>query len=436
MSTASSHSVALYLHVPFCIRRCRYCDFTTQAIPHGDLLIADYVTALSRLVERVGDAGLLEDVRTAYIGGGTPTMAGQDLVRLVETVVRTGNGSLIEISSEANPESLSPDLAADLAGAGLTRISLGVQSLDDRELGRLGRVHSAEDARAAMAAAVAAGLDLSCDLMCGIPLQTPESWEMSLTGVLEGGAGHVSCYPLALEDGTPLARAVDEGTEQAPDDDLQADLMVATEHILGEAGLERYEVASYARPHKACIHNTAYWTGVSYLGLGVGAASMLDRDGLTGLAAVVPLELYPEAGESWEGLPHDRLSVNADELLAARPEAARFRLFMRDDPAAFLRAEDEAAPHVVSFETLDVRQAAAEDLMLGMRMSRGVTPELLEHAVASGIDPTRLEHTLEQMQAEDLICRTEAGGYAPTERGWLFGNRLFGAMWDLHDTAE
>ena len=258
---------ALYLHIPFCIRRCRYCDFATDATPHGDPLVAAYVAVLDSLVGRLSAAGLLRSVRTGYIGGGTPTMAGEGLARLVAQV-RRGCPGIVELSTEANPESLTGSLARSLAASGATRVSLGVQSLDDAELAQLGRAHSSANARAAARFAVDAGLDLSCDLMCGIPLQTPQSWEASLRGALDLGACHVSCYPLMLEEGTPLEAAVSRGEVSVADDDAAADRMVVAERILGQAGFSRYEVASYARPGKRCAHNVAYWTGASYLGLG------------------------------------------------------------------------------------------------------------------------------------------------------------------------
>ena len=275
MRTEPSSLSALYLHVPFCVRRCRYCDFTTSAIAHDDPLVEGYVEALVALLERLRYHGLLADIETAYVGGGTPTMAGAALPRLVLATRRACGAGLREFSSEANPESLDANLARALATAGLTRLSLGVQSLDDAELARLGRAHDARRAHVAMASARAAGLDLSCDLMCGIPLQTRESWEASLRGVVDAGATHVSCYPLMVEEGTPLYDACEAGEEAWPDDDAQADLMLIAERVLGSAGMSRYEVASYALPGHACRHNIAYWTGRSYLGLGTGASSIL-----------------------------------------------------------------------------------------------------------------------------------------------------------------
>lgn len=430
---AEAPAAAIYLHVPFCVSRCRYCDFSTEAVKRGGPLVQAYVQALSGVVGRLGEAGLLEGVRTAYIGGGTPTVAGEGLARLVGSV-RDACPGVAELTCEANPESLSAGLAAMLADAGATRLSLGVQSLMDAELSRLGRAHSAGQARAAMASARAAGLDLSCDLMCGVPLQTPGSWELSLEGVLEGGACHVSCYPLMVEDGTPLARAVEAGEEAEPDDDLQADLMLAAERVLGAAGLKRYEVASYSLPGKECAHNECYWTGLPYIGLGTSAAGMLGPQGLAALAEALPLSCSPEGGGPgprglWQGAPLDGRGLARRAEEAGPGVAARLRLRTACGPRAFAEAAESGGPLPVAVEALSEREALAEDLMLAMRMTAGAPAALCARArrTLGG----RFEEACRDVEARGLARPADDGGLAPTERGWLLGNELFGAMWGL-----
>lgn len=449
MSTGLSSFSALYLHVPFCVRRCRYCDFTTSAIAHDDPLVEGYVEALVALLERLGSHGLFAGVETAYVGGGTPTMAGAALPRLVLATRRACGAGLREFSSEANPESLDADLARSLAAADLTRLSLGVQSLDDAELARLGRAHDARRAHVAMASARAAGLDLSCDLMCGIPLQTRESWEASLRGVVDAGATHVSCYPLMVEEGTPLYDACEAGEEAWPDDDAQADLMLIAERVLGSAGMSRYEVASYALPGHACRHNIAYWTGRSYLGLGTGASSMMTPAQFAALADALLLACVPEGADSpdeggpgeeglWgeeEGQPLGSGAALGGCELAARMRAAgeqhvaRVRVRLLDGPRQLLAAMTNHAPLLASVETLSLREALAEDLMLGMRMSAGVSPGLV--ARSREVMGRALDDALGRMVARGLARRTAQGGAAPTESGWLLGNELYGEMWGL-----
>lgn len=427
---------ALYLHIPFCVRRCRYCDFPTAAIAHGDPLVARYAAALATLVKRIAGVGLLREVATAYIGGGTPTMAGESLPGLVGAV-RASCPRLSEFTTEANPESLAPGLPERLAAAGATRVSLGIQSLDDAELAALGRVHDAGTARRAARRVCAAGLDLSCDLMCGIPLQTAASWESSLRGAIGLGAGHLSCYPLILEEGTPLEAAVSRGEEAVADDDGAADLMVAAERILESSGFRRYEVASYALPGKACRHNIAYWTGLSYLGVGASAASMMSLREFAALAEALPLLCVPE---SVDGADDPRAEGMPGAVLAKRMDAvgeegvARVRIRMAADPRELIRAVDDGTPLRACVETLSRREVLAEDLMLGMRMSAGVGAPLLGRA--RGLMGGRLDEALSRVVGLGLARRTPDGGLAPTEQGWLLGNELYGAMWDLAEDAS
>ena len=416
---------ALYLHIPFCVRRCRYCDFYSNAVSHADPLVGEYAEALAALVTRLGSAGCLDELATAYVGGGTPTMAGEALTTLVSSVSTATVGRLAEFSSEANPESLTSELASRLAEAGLTRVSLGVQSFRDEELERLGRSHDSRRAAEAARAVVDAGLDLSVDLMCGIPLQTAESWRRSLEAALACGAGHVSCYPLTVEEGTEMARRVDAGLEQAPDEDFQAELMVEAERVLGARGLVRYEVASYALPGRRCAHNVAYWTGAPYLGLGPGASGMLEGEALRLLDGVA---LFVDSDDDG---PSSAEAMTPAEVLLRHPDAWRFRFRMLGDARGFVRAMRLGEPVACEVECLTRREAAAEDLMLGMRMSDGLGADVLERAVASGVPAADLDRTLASLVAEGLVRRLENGSFVPTERGWLLGNRVYGALWDL-----
>lgn len=411
---------ALYLHVPFCVSRCAYCGFYSQATCANDARIAEYVECLRALVARLGSAGMFRHVRTAYIGGGTPTLAGERLMGLAREVSQQCP-ELVEFTSEANPDSLSESLALGLRRAGITRVSLGVQSLSDAELHGLGRAHASQQALEAARFVKAAGLDLSCDLMCGIPGQTPASWRASLAGVLAAGAEHVSCYPLSIEEGTPFDDAVLAGAMQLPDADLQADMMLEAACMLEEAGLQRYEVASYARPGHACQHNIAYWTGACYLGLGAAAASMLTP----GLAC----EVGEMLGLRADGNGASTAQKLADAL-ACQLDAARVRLSFPDDSEAFVRAMGAAMGPRVFLETLTSREAAAEDLMLAMRMVRGATREVLEGAVERGIPCDKLDAAVKLACKDGLAAFDAVGSLCPTQKGWLLGNELFGIMWD------
>ena len=419
VANSDSHSnpgyiEALYLHIPFCVRRCAYCGFYSQAVLAGDGRIAEYVTVLINLVRRLGSAGLLAQVKTAYIGGGTPTLAGAGLVCLAREIASRCPG-LVEFTTEANPDSLTSALVGQLREAGVTRVSLGVQSLHDAELRSLGRAHTRRQALDAARSVKASGLDLSCDLMCGVPGQSMESWQESLEGIVATGADHVSCYPLSIEEGTPFDDRVLAGTMQVPDADLQADMMLEAARMLGEAGLSRYEVASYARPGHACQHNIAYWTGVSYLGLGSAAASML------------PPGLACEVGEC---LGLDLVEGGLSKALEAFPAVARVRFAFPDNSALLVRDVASGLCLPVSAETLSSREAAAEDLMLAMRMVRGASRSQLARCVERGIPAVRLNAAVDLAARDGLAERTPDGGVRPTQRGWLLGNELFGIMWD------
>lgn len=395
---------ALYLHVPFCVRRCRYCDFSTAATRHGDVLMASYGAALERLVGEARELGLIEGLETAYVGGGTPTMLGAEaLASLVGSV-----GALPELSFEANPESLTVEVLAAACEAGATRVSIGVQSFNDRELRGLGRVHNAGLALERVAAAVASGLRVSLDLICGIPFQTPQSWERSLAEATALGVGHVSCYPLMIEPGTPMERMCEAGELPWPSDDTEADDMETAECALGAAGLARYEVASYARPGERCRHNVAYWTGVEYLGLGTAAASMLGRASYERLRRTVPSLPAPSSGT--ERL---RLTVTSGA---------------RDVSGA-----SSLAGLAFDVEQLSAREAACEDLMLAARMTDGISPQLVA-GVRELADSVHVDETLSGLLNEGLLVEGAGGRLIPTHAGWLLGNELYGPLWDLaHD---
>lgn len=403
---------ALYLHIPFCQSKCAYCDFDSVAACSLDDARAAQACYLDRLANRVdafGTAGLLDGVRTVYIGGGTPSLLGMRLVELVRSVMQWCAPE--EFTCEANPESFTSSLALQLARAGVTRISLGVQSLQEEELKAVGRIHSATQALDAICYAKDAGLDVSCDLMCGLPLQTQDSWAKSVAGLIEAGPCHVSIYPLTVEDGTPLALKVDSGRLALPDEDEQADEMELARRFLVEAGFAPYEVASYALPGHACRHNIAYWTGIEYLGLGRSAASMLSRDTF-------------------------RMSSSLFSDLAPRDGAARIRVLQTDDAAS-----------AFEIEQLGIRGAMAEDLMLACRMTRGIPQELLLRAsavfgkqIVTDTCARAIELGLATWEAPDGENYVDAssggvdlfpGALAPTQQGWLEGNELFGLFWNL-----
>lgn len=405
---------ALYVHVPFCAQKCRYCDFDSRSFAPCDLDAAldAYFEQLYARLDAFGNAGALGQVRTVYVGGGTPSLAGERLVELARRISMWCKP--VEFTCEANPESLTAELATALAEAGVTRISLGVQALDNTELAAIGRIHDANRALAAIATVKDAGLDVSCDLMCGLPGQTAASWRSTLDVVLAAAPHHVSVYPLTLEEGTPLYRMACRDESLEPDEDFQASCMDAARERLGAAGYHPYEVASYALDGHECAHNIAYWTGQGYLGLGRSAAGMLDDEDFDRLAGLFP-------------------------GVSSRGDAYRVRLVQRDDDATAFEAE-----------YLSQREAVAEDLMLACRMTRGVASDLLARAacvIPTGELAAACDRALElglatwvpetlwghegPFTSADVVAGHVRARLAPTHLGWLDGNVLFELFWDL-----
>lgn len=361
---------ALYVHLPFCVSRCAYCDFTTHAVPADDREIDEYIDHLVLDVRRKAREGELGSIETVYIGGGTPSHVGlARLSKLLYTLSLSMHLTPeVECTMEVNPESLTESMVKDIWALGVNRLSIGVQSFDDDVLGVLGRVHTADDARRAIEMAHMRFENVSVDLMCGIPGQSVASFEGSVREAIRMEVGHVSVYPLTVEPHTPFDAAVLSGVMSEPDDDVAAAHMELAARILAESDFERYEVASYARPGFVCRHNIAYWTGVPYLGLGQSAVTMTQC--------------------------RDR------------------RMRLQDG-----RVTDD----------LNARQMTAEDLMLGMRLARGISDDQVK--AASMLLPNT-GVVLEGIERLGLIIR-HGDHWRPTERGWLCGNELYGRLLDL-----
>lgn len=361
---------ALYLHIPFCVSKCAYCDFNSQACDSNDPAIDSYVDNLILDIRRASKEGLLGSLKTVYLGGGTPSHIGiQRLSKLMYTLsVSMHLTPEVECTMEANPESFDERMAKDLWALGVNRLSIGVQSFDDDVLKTLGRPHNAEAAVKAIRAAQTRFDNISIDLMCGIPGQTDESLEQSVRTAVDLGVKHISVYPLTIEENTLFGQLLDNGLLDEVDDDLEATHMKIAEDILVSHGFERYEVASYALPGYESRHNTAYWTGLPYLGLGLGATSMRQT-------------------------PECRERVCDGEVV----------------------------------ERLRADEAMSEDLMLGMRMSRGISMEDIE--IASTVFP-ELPRLIEDLQEFGLV-EIAQNRAKPTELGWLCGNELYGRFFEL-----
>jgi len=262
---------AVYIHFPFCVQRCQYCDFITYAgMSH---FIPTYLGALKKEMRLVMTGAKSAD--TIYFGGGTPSLLtpGQvdELLHTIDELI--GTNPMAEITLEANPGTVSLESLQSLRKVGVNRLSLGIQSFLDSDLRILGRIHSAKQARESITDAQQAGFDnISLDFIFGLPGQTLQAWQQNLELALSYGVQHLSLYSLIIEPGTPFERQVESGKMQLPDDDLVADMFELAMDFLPKHGFQQYEISSWALgTENESRHNKVYWNNQDYFGLGAGA---------------------------------------------------------------------------------------------------------------------------------------------------------------------
>lgn len=328
--------VGLYLHVPFCLTRCGYCDFNTYTPAElGGVNPDAWLAALSAELQRAGALLDHPEVATVFVGGGTPSLLGGDRMTVMLDAVRTAFplAGDAEVTTEANPESTSPEFFATLRTAGYTRISLGMQSVAPRVLAVLDRVHSPGRAAAAAGEARAAGFDhVSLDLIYGTPGETDEDLLASVETAIATEVDHVSAYGLIVEEGTALARRIRRGELPAPDDDVLAARYELVDARLTDAGFSWYEVSNWARPGGECRHNLGYWDGGQWWGAGPGAHGFVGD-------------------VRWWNVKH---------------------------PNAYAHALDGGRLPVAGFETLTDETRHTEEVMLALRLRRGLALDRLD----------------------------------------------------------
>jgi oxygen-independent coproporphyrinogen-3 oxidase len=364
------------VHLPFCVERCGYCSFNTAPYTPGGL--DRFLTAVLRECDLAAAAPWAGRVTldSLFLGGGTPSLL--DAPQMATLLARIGARFALEpgaeVTVECNPDDVTPARLAGYRRAGVTRISLGVQSLDDAILPRLDRRHSAGQARAAFAAVRAAGFDnVSVDLIYGLPGLDLDTWTRTVRDVLDWAPDHLSAYALTLDEGSLWHAA---GVKELPLEETVTAQYRALARLAGEAGFEHYEISNYARPGFRSRHNQRYWRWEEYLGLGPGACGFLG---------------------------HVRYgNVKAVERYCALVEAG--------------------AMPILSHEVLTERQALAERLILGLRTSDGIPAERLAERCA--LERGRLPEVLEAWRARGLLG--ERDGHARlTEEGFLLSDALF-----------
>lgn len=279
----------LYIHIPFCVRKCKYCDFLSGPADAGRRQA--YVDSLCRRIRSY--AGLAEayHIISIFVGGGTPSVLTGEQIRCIFAAIREtfSVDSQAEITLEANPGTLTGEDPLSVnkekietwKEVGINRLSLGLQSADERELSALGRIHTFRQFEETYHAAVEAGFEnINVDLMSAVPFQTKESWERTLrkTAELVPAPVHISAYSLIIEEGTPFYERYGNGRhrEELPDEETEREMYQMTEKILMEYGYARYEISNYAKPGYECRHNLGYWDRTEYLGIGTGAASLMN----------------------------------------------------------------------------------------------------------------------------------------------------------------
>ena len=275
--TATAETKAVYVHAPFCARRCFYCDFAVHVAraPDPD----PWLSALRGEWAALQEEGVFAPrapLQSLYVGGGTPSLLGPEAMPGLAGIFGRDllGGPGLEWTAEANPESFTPEVASAWREAGVNRVSLGVQSFQPEPLRWMGRLHGPEGSRQAVARAREAGFEtLSIDLIFALPGRVARSWEADLRAALELEVPHVSLYGLTAEPATPLGRAVREGRERLPDQEAYGDAYLTAARTLETEGYEHYEVSNFALPGHASVHNRAYWDGRPYLGMGNSAHS-------------------------------------------------------------------------------------------------------------------------------------------------------------------
>ena len=274
----NKEELSLYIHIPFCVRKCGYCDFLSA--PADEKARDRYVQALLMEIERYrGTETADRKIKTLYIGGGTPSILSvNQLDCIIQKIKCTFNFcDDIEASMEMNPGTASKEKCRALYQMGINRLSIGLQSTNDKELKTLGRIHSYEDFLNTYAWCREAGFqNINVDLMAALPYQTVESYTSGLRKIIRLAPEHISAYSLILEEGTPFYQKYNSGCYPLPDEEQERLMYRETEQILAQAGYERYEISNYAKKGYACRHNLVYWQGGDYLGLGLGSSSYMD----------------------------------------------------------------------------------------------------------------------------------------------------------------
>ena len=413
----------VYVHTPFCLQKCLYCDFPSYAGFTEDAR-QQYAEALCREIEvrSVRRELSVAEGATVYFGGGTPTVLSADQIRRIVDCLKQ-NGwwkEPAEATIEANPGTVDEPKLEALREMGFDRISIGVQSLQDNELRALGRIHTAEQAAEAIRAAKQAGFQrINADLMSGIPCQTVESFGKTLDAILQLGLSHISVYSLILEEGTPLERLVGEGKVRLPDEEASFNMYEITTDVLAKAGLQRYEISNYAAPGQESLHNLVYWHYEPYAAFGVGACTFTGTERRTNTFDV------------WQfikGWQEEEVCSRSNGMSECIQDASCvYKPFGEnggaEDISLSIGKEDSA---LWQTEPLDRKTQISEAMIMGLRLRSGVSSDVMQKRF--GID---IQHyygkELERLR-QNKMAEWDRGRLRLTEYGMRYGNRAFEAF--------
>lgn len=379
---------SLYVHIPFCAQKCPYCDFNTYAVPRAPE--EPYIAAvLAELKVRAQDSRFAgRTIQSVFFGGGTPSLISPEGIRrIVESASKYFSLEAgAEVTLEANPSEPSQERYAGYRSAGINRVSFGVQSFDEQRLALLGRDHSPDDARRAVAAAVAAGIEnVSVDIIFGAPGQPLAGLEADLEAATSLPISHLSAYSLTIEPGTPFYQRQERGLLSLPPDDTVAEMLSLIPVALSRKGFSRYEISNYAKPGRESSHNRAYWIGDDYLGIGAGAHSCVTQ----------------REGER-------------------RVSAERWSTYAL--PAAYM--ERAQTGDTVSWRESLTREALMfEFFYLGLRRTEGISREQFRLAFGEEIGG-RHAHTIGELVSEGFIIE-QNGALSLSERGIALSDSVF-----------
>src|SRR5471030_1680179 len=371
--TSNAPQFAVYVHWPFCLSKCPYCDFNSH-VRHGGVDEARFVRAFETEIAATAARVPGRTVSTIFFGGGTPSLMRTSSVQaILDSIGKHWTvASDVEVTLEANPTSVDATRFQGYRAAGVNRVSLGVQALDDTALKELGRMHTAQEALDAVAVARSIFERYSFDLIYARPRQSLEAWSAELKRAIAEAAEHLSLYQLTIEPGTPFFGLHKVGKLAIPNDDLGRDLYDLTQSICAAEGLPAYEVSNHARPGAECRHNLVYWRGHEYVGVGPGAHGRLNIDG------------------------------------------RRYATETEKRPESWLMRVEAAGCGLIVDEKLKSTETADEFLLMGLRLAEGIDPARFTQLAGRTLDPKRISI----LRDEGAVETTATGRLRVTQSGF------------------